>query len=105
MPVRSFDACLADQWRYSSIEVRECLMFIKQHRHTIDNRNKRISTGQRVNRPAYVAFARKMLAQRLRMYLDAVRRVSEAEAEMLRIGMRFAMSSDAWPVEQMLEAA
>jgi hypothetical protein len=93
---RPFDTGLSDQWRYSLSDVRECLMFIRQHVETIDRRNERLSSGQLVNRRSYVTQARRQLALRLRMYLAAVRRVSEAEAAMTRIGMAFAVSSDAW---------
>lgn len=93
---RAFRPNLANQWRYSAVEVAECIRFIRQHLETIEQRNERLSSGVRRHRAAYVTFARKALALRLRMYLDAVRRVSEAEDEMRRIGMAFAPSSDAW---------
>lgn len=103
---QTFRPALANKWRYSAIEVDECLRFIRQHRRTIAERDERLPCGVPVHSAAYVAEAEKLLSLRLDLYLAAVRRVSEAEAEMDQIGMAYARSSDAWDlVEELREAA
>lgn len=83
-------------WRYSLREVDEHLSFIPEHLRVIAERNDRLSTGDRVHRPVFIKHTRELLAIRLPRYLAAVRRVSEAEADMDRLGIRYARSSDAW---------
>lgn len=86
-------ATLATAWRHSLLSVEEHLLFIKQHRKTIAERNERLACGVPVHRPAYVAHCRRCLAIRLPDYLAAVRRVTEYELEMDRLGIPYAKSS------------
>jgi hypothetical protein len=87
---------LATAWRHSLREVAERLRFIAQHRKTIAERHAMLAPGIRRHSPAYVAHARRQLAQHLPAYVDAVRRVSDCEQRMMAAGIRFALSSDAW---------
>ena len=92
----TFDQHLADAWRGSMLEVADHIRFIRQHQKTIAERDEMLLPGVPVHRPAYVEAARALLAYRLPLYLEALRRVTEAEARMSLIGMPFAKSSDAW---------
>lgn len=87
---------IADAWRGSLVEVEEHLMFIRQHRETIAQRNEMLMPKVRRHRPAYVRYARQRLAHRLSGYLAAVRRVSEFEARMDAAGIPYARSSSDW---------
>src|SRR5688572_26830620 len=83
------DNRLADAWRYNAAKVDECLIYIKQHRRVIDERNDKLCTGTPVHSAAYVAQSERLLSVRLAAYLKAVRTVSECEVLMTAIGMPF----------------
>lgn len=93
IPANVFDARLADAWRHNALNVEHCLDFIAQHQRTIAERRERLPSGRLVHSVRDVMRARKMLPWRLSLYLASVRAVSEAEAEMIAIGMPFARSS------------
>lgn len=95
-------AGITDAWRGNALNVEQCLRFIKQHQRTIDGRNERLSTGRLVRNRRDVAHARQTLAFRLKRYLESVRAVSEYEARMEAIGMRYARSSDHWLEDELL---
>jgi hypothetical protein len=86
----AFDPILADAWRYNTAKVGECLIFIKQHRRVIAERDDKLCTGTPVHSAAYVAQCERLLSLRLATYLKAVRNVSECEVQMAAIGMQFA---------------
>jgi hypothetical protein len=77
--IDAFNA-IADAWRYSHADVDEHLFWIKQHRETIRARRER---------PEYLAYAERRLAERFAGYRVAVRRISEAEADMDAAGIPF----------------
>lgn len=84
---------IADAWRGSLVEVEDHIMFIRQHRETIEQRDEMLSATTPRHRPAYVDYARKMLADRLPRYLAAVRRVSEYEIAMAAVGIGFSRAA------------
>ena len=88
-----FDPRLADAWRFNALKVEECLLFIRQHQRTIDERDETLCTGTLIHSPANVEQAEKLLPWRLSLYLEAVRSVTECEIKMTAIGMPFAQSS------------
>lgn len=90
---------LADAWRYSLRSVADHIFYINQHRKTISEAGQRLPTGTLVHSRKYVRYAQRRLAERLPLYLKAVRRVSEYEAQMDAAGIRYARSSDAWSAE------
>ncbi|MER9691966.1 hypothetical protein NKJ16_08510 [Mesorhizobium sp. M0179] len=87
---------LGTAWRYSAREVADHLLFINQHLKTIAERDEMLTATVRLHSPKFVGYCRQQLAYRLPRYLDAVRRVSEAEQNMELHGVAFAKSSDAW---------
>jgi hypothetical protein len=89
---------LADAWRESHRAVEDSIRFIRQHLRIIEAADERLPTGQAVHGPAYVEQCRSLLAWRLSLYREALRRVGECEAEMAARGIGFARSSDDWEV-------
>lgn len=87
---------LGTAWRYSLREVADHLLFIKQHLTTIAQRDEMLTATIRRHSPKYVGYARQQLANRLPLYLAAVRRVSEYEIKMDLHGVAYARSSNAW---------
>lgn len=91
-----FNLVLADAWRGSALEVEDHIRFIRQHQKTIAERDEMLLPGKPVHSREYVELARDLLARRLPLYVQSLRRVAEIEARMSLIGMPFAKSSDAW---------
>lgn len=73
----TFDTKLADQWRYSLATVEECEFFIKQA----------------------IRLGRDPTPYRVTKWREAIRTVSEAQEEMDRINMKYALSTDDWRYE------
>lgn len=92
----AFDVHLADAWRGSLLEVEDHIRFIHQHQETIKQQDEMLLPGIRRHKPSTVEGARENLAYRLPRYAKAIRRVTEAEERMSRMGMQFAQSSYAW---------
>lgn len=92
----SFNPHLASAWRISCQEVAEAIRFIRQYRLVIAEEGETLSSGHLVHGAGYVAFCRRALPETVERYREQLRRVSEAEAEMDRIGMEFSRSSDTW---------
>jgi len=84
---------LADAWRGSLRELDEHIDMIKQHGETIAQRDEMLTATTPRHRPAYVDYARRMLADRLPRYLAAVRRVSEYEVAMDAAGVAFSRAA------------
>jgi hypothetical protein len=87
---------LADAWRESHRTVEDSIRFIRQHLRIIEAANERLPTGQPVHSPAYVEQCRSLLAWRLSLYREALRRVGECETEMAALGIGVPRSSDHW---------
>jgi hypothetical protein len=92
----TFSPTLADSWRIASQDVVEAIRFCRQYRRVINERDERLVSGHLIHSRAYVAACRRWLPDTERRYLECVRTVSLAEAEMTAIGMAFAKASDAW---------
>ena len=75
---------LADAWRLSLYTVDSSLLMIGIYSRTA----------------ATSDYARKAVERRLRSYASALRRVSEFQIEMDRLGIAFVRDQNAWPVEQ-----
>lgn len=71
---------LIDAWRNNHAAVDQHIFWIKQHRETI---------RARIERPEYIAYAEQRLAERLRLYREAIRNLTEAEIAMQAAGIHF----------------
>lgn len=80
MPPFTNDDSLAEGWRYSSATVDNALVYIEQYRRLLADPATPLKDQ---------TAAKIMLPKHLTSYLAAVRRVSEAEAEMERRGIQF----------------
>ena len=76
--------------------VEDSIRFIRQHSRTLAEAGARLSSGEPLHGEAYLAGLRANMPWRLARYLEALRAVSEAEAEMTALGIPFAKSSDHW---------
>lgn len=96
-PVRpAFDARLGDAWRINCQDVAESIRCCRQYMRVIAEADEMLTSTVRLHRVDTVEQARKLLPWRLSLYLEQVKRVSLAEAEMDAIGMAYAVSSDGW---------
>ena len=91
-------------WRTNLSAIREDIRFIGVCRRVIAEKDERLSSGHRLHRPAYVKQCRRDLAATRKSYLARVRRITEAEQEMDRLGIPFAKSSDAWSEAELSDA-
>jgi inorganic triphosphatase YgiF len=87
---------LATAWRISQVEVRDCLRMIGVYQRATSERDEMLTATVRVHSPSYVETCAKRLPWALSLYLEHVRRISEAEAEMDARAIAFARSSDDW---------
>jgi hypothetical protein len=95
---------LGDAWRTNLSAIREDIRFISIYRRVLAEKDERLSSGHRLHRPAYVKQCRRDLVATCRSYLARVRRITEAEAQMTAMGIRFAQSSDAWSEAELSDA-
>lgn len=95
---------IGDAWRINQIDIREDIRFIGVCRRVIAEKDARLSSGHRLHKPAYVKQCRRDLAATCKSYLARVRRITEAEAQMTAMGIRFAQSSDAWTDAELSDA-
>lgn len=74
------DQRLVDSWRASASTLDHAMTFVRQHMRTIANPDASFKDA---------AYARFMLPKLTVQYHDALRRVSEAQAEMDRRGIQY----------------
>lgn len=70
----STEQSIADAWRGSLAEVDECIYWIKDHLESVQRHPASSDWG---------AYVRKRLQERLRMYLNTIKRVSDYEEWMV----------------------
>lgn len=73
----STEQSIADAWRGTLAEVDECIGWIREHRLSLDR-------GTNIRE-----YVEKRLAERLRMYKNAIRRVSDYEEWMVKHHVMF----------------
>lgn len=87
---------IATTWRHNLRAVAEDILFVRQHRKTIDEADEMLTPTVLLHKPAYIERARKLLPWRLSLYLEHVKAVSLAEQQMDAAGIAYALSSDDW---------
>lgn len=96
---------LADAWREGHRTVDAMLRAIRQDRRIIREQYQEIIPGRLRHSRQFVQQTHQDLKNHLRRYAEAVRVVSEAEAEMDRRGIAYAVSSDHWSEDPMFAAS